>query len=128
MVASLARPGGNITGLFLDLSELSGKQLEILKEIMPGSSRVAVLGDPDINAAPISRAGSGSLASLALQTHAVELKNATDLDVAFEHGARTGAPTLSSFRRIHSVSLTECGLENSRPTLACRRCTFIGRT
>jgi hypothetical protein len=51
LVASIARPGGNITGLFLDLSELSGKHLQILKEIIPGTSRVAVLGRPDINAA-----------------------------------------------------------------------------
>jgi putative ABC transport system substrate-binding protein len=36
LVASIARPGGNITGLFLDLSELSGKHLQILKEIIPG--------------------------------------------------------------------------------------------
>ena len=50
LVASISRPGGNITGLFLDLSELSGKHLQILKEIIPGASRVAVLGDPVINA------------------------------------------------------------------------------
>src|SRR4029077_10125371 len=53
LVASIARPGGNITGLFLDLSELSGKHLQVLKEIIPGASRIAVLGDPGINAAQI---------------------------------------------------------------------------
>ena len=37
-VASLARPGGNITGLFLDLPELMGKQLELLKEVIPDFS------------------------------------------------------------------------------------------
>jgi putative ABC transport system substrate-binding protein len=50
LVASIARPGGNITGLFLDLSELSGKHLQILKEIVPATARVAVLGDSNINA------------------------------------------------------------------------------
>src|SRR5712692_8307009 len=44
-VASLARPGGNITGLSTFAPELSGKQLELLKEIVPKLSRVAVLGD-----------------------------------------------------------------------------------
>jgi len=44
-VASLARPGGNITGLSTLSPELSGKQLELLKEIVPKLSRVAVLGD-----------------------------------------------------------------------------------
>src|SRR5262249_53096057 len=43
-VASLARPGGNITGLASLRSELSGKRLELLKEMVPKLSRVAVLG------------------------------------------------------------------------------------
>ncbi len=44
-VASLARPGGNITGLSTQAPELGGKRLELLKEIVPKLSRVAVLGD-----------------------------------------------------------------------------------
>ena len=44
-VASLARPGGNITGLSNLAPELSGKRLELLKEIVPRLSRVAVLGN-----------------------------------------------------------------------------------
>ena len=44
LIASLARPGGNITGLSTLAPELSGKQLELLKEIVPRLSRVAVLG------------------------------------------------------------------------------------
>ena len=43
-IASLARPGGNITGLSTLRPEISGKRLELLKEIVPGLSRVAVLG------------------------------------------------------------------------------------
>jgi putative ABC transport system substrate-binding protein len=83
LVASIARPGGNITGLFLDLSELSGKHLQFLKEIMPGTSRVAVLGNPDINA-PQIRELERVAQSLAVQTRAVDVKNATDLDGAFD--------------------------------------------
>jgi len=49
-VRGLAQPGGNITGVFLDLPELGGKQLQLLQEIIPGLSRVAVLGDPVLNA------------------------------------------------------------------------------
>ena len=45
VVASLARPGGNITGLSSLAPEISGKQLELLKEIVPKLSRVAVLGN-----------------------------------------------------------------------------------
>ena len=46
-VASLARPGGNITGLSTLAPELSGKALELLKEIVPKLSRVAVFGTTD---------------------------------------------------------------------------------
>src|SRR5215510_8771263 len=45
LVASLARPGGNITGLSLLMAELPGKGLELLKEMVPQSTRVAVLGN-----------------------------------------------------------------------------------
>src|SRR5207244_5499772 len=47
-VASLARPGGNITGLSTLAPEISGKQLELLKEIVPRLGRVAVLGTSTI--------------------------------------------------------------------------------
>src|SRR6202047_1864875 len=73
LVASIARPGGNITGLFLDLSELSGKHLQFLKEIIPGTSRVAVLGNPDINA-PQLRELVRVARPLAVHTQAVEWK------------------------------------------------------
>jgi len=82
LVASIARPGGNITGLFLDLSELSGKHLQILKEIIPRTSRVAVLGDPDINA-PQLRELERVAQSLSMQIRMVEVKNAHGLDGAF---------------------------------------------
>ena len=46
LVASLARPGGNVTGLTNLLTELSAKQLELLKDLVPRAGRVAVLRDP----------------------------------------------------------------------------------
>jgi ABC-type uncharacterized transport system substrate-binding protein len=46
-VASFARPGGNVTGLFLDLPELTGKWLQLVKEVSPQTRRVAVLWDDD---------------------------------------------------------------------------------
>jgi putative tryptophan/tyrosine transport system substrate-binding protein len=45
-VSGLARPGGNVTGLFLDFPELSGKWIELLKELVPRLSRVTVAWDP----------------------------------------------------------------------------------
>jgi len=52
-VASFARPGGNVTGVFLDLAGVSGKQLQLLKEAIPGIARVAVLRDPHQDPAPL---------------------------------------------------------------------------
>ena len=47
-VASIARPGGNLTGFFLDLPELGGKQIELLKEALPNLTRVAFLWDSTV--------------------------------------------------------------------------------
>jgi putative ABC transport system substrate-binding protein len=93
LVASIARPEGNITGLFLDLSELSGKHLQILKEIVPTTSRVAVLGDSNINA-PQLRELKRVAESLALQTQAVELSDAANLEGSFDLAKNWGADAL----------------------------------
>jgi putative ABC transport system substrate-binding protein len=79
LVASIAHPEGNITGLFLDLSVLSGKHLQILKEIAPSTSRVAVIGN-----APQLRELVQVARLLAVQTQPLDVKNATDLDSAFD--------------------------------------------
>ena len=83
LATSIARPGGNITGLFLDLSELSGKHLQILKEIIPRTSRVAIFGDPDINASQL-RELERVAQSLSMQTRVAGLKNADSLEGAFD--------------------------------------------
>ena len=82
-VKSLARPGGNITGMFLDLAELSGKQLQILKEIVPKLSPVAVLGDTSVNASQL-RELKVVARSLAVQIEELEMKSSKDLDGAFK--------------------------------------------
>ena len=56
-VASLARPGGNITGLTNVAPELSGKRLELLMETVPGLSRVALLWDPNVRGAVLAYKG-----------------------------------------------------------------------
>ena len=48
LVSSLARPGGNVTGLSILLREVIGKQLELLKEVVPGLHRIAALTNPDL--------------------------------------------------------------------------------
>jgi putative ABC transport system substrate-binding protein len=92
-VKSLARPGGNITGMFLDLAELSGKQLQILKEIIPKLSRVAILGDSAVNASQLRELRMVAR-SLAVQTQALEMKSSKDLESAFEAANKGRATAL----------------------------------
>ena len=67
-VASLARPGGNVTGLSSISPELSGKRLELLKEVVPGLSRVAFLWNPDVRGAVLDyKETEGAAGSLHLQ-------------------------------------------------------------
>ena len=75
LVASLARPGGNITGLSNLAPEIGGKRLELLKEIVPQLSRVAVLGDPSSPShAPGWRETESAARSLGLQVQSLEVR------------------------------------------------------
>ena len=86
-VKSLARPGGNFTGMFLDLPELSGKQVGLLKEIVPQLSRIAIFGIPDLNAAQFA-ATQTAVRALGLEAEIIEVRVADDFEQAFE-AART---------------------------------------
>ena len=83
-VASLARPGGNVTGLSSLSSELSGKRLELLLEAVPRLSRVAIIWNPDVRGALLDyKETEGGARSLRLQLQSVEVSRADDLDRAF---------------------------------------------
>jgi len=82
-VKSLARPGGNLTGMFLDLPELSGKQVGLLKEIVPRLSRIAIFGIPGLNAAQFA-ATETVVRALALEAEVMEVRVADDLVHALE--------------------------------------------
>jgi ABC-type uncharacterized transport system substrate-binding protein len=83
-VASLARPGGNVTGLSSISPELSVKRLELLKEAVPGLSRVAIVWNPDVRAGVLEYKETESAArSLHLQLQSVEVNRPDDFDRAF---------------------------------------------
>ena len=83
-VASLARPGGNITGLSNFSSELSGKRLELLRESVPRLSRVALLWDPDIRGALRDYQETQAAArSHQVELQSIEVFRSEDLDGAF---------------------------------------------
>jgi ABC-type uncharacterized transport system substrate-binding protein len=86
-VRSLAQPGGNITGVFLDLPELSGKQLQLLKEIIRSISRVAILGDQVLNR-PQFQATEIAARSLAMQPQLLDVRASKDIDTALDAASR----------------------------------------
>ena len=77
-VASLARPGGNVTGIFLDLPELAGKQIELLREAVPRLARLAVLWDERVSG-PQLRAAEAAAQTAGITLIPVPIRSAADL-------------------------------------------------
>ncbi|MBI3001524.1 MAG: ABC transporter substrate-binding protein [Deltaproteobacteria bacterium] len=96
-VSSLARPGGNITGMTSISSELYGKRLELLKEVIPRLSRVAVLRNPDRSASAFE-AMQNAARSLALQLQSLEVRNPNDFENAFRAAGKARAQALITIR------------------------------
>ena len=84
IVSNLARPGGNVTGLSVQMAEQEGKRLELLQKLLPNLSRVAVLSNPSnpYCAIAVQAARLGSTA-LGLQFDLVDASDAHNLDDAF---------------------------------------------
>ena len=93
-VASLARPGGNLTGVTLHAPELAGKRLELLKTVLPGMRRVGVLAWPRPGGLGQVRAAEAAARSLGLQVHVVEVQETAQYDGAIETLKRDGADAL----------------------------------
>ena len=96
LVSSLARPGGNVTGLSLLTPELIGKQLELLKEIVPGLSRVAVLRNPTSPIHPLSlREAEVAARSLGVQLQVLDARGPDEFEMAFGAMSRERAGALN---------------------------------
>jgi len=95
LIASLARPGGNITGLTILSPELSGKRLELLKEAFPKVTRVAVLWNP---ASPDKQLDfketQAAARALGVQLQSLEVRGAKDFDKAFQAATKERAHAL----------------------------------
>jgi len=85
LVASLARPGGNVTGLSAQTAETAGKRLELLREIVPGFGRLAIMANVGN---PISLLELGEVQAaaraLGLEVHTLEIRRAEDISPAFD--------------------------------------------
>ena len=95
VVASLARPGGNITGLSLMLPEVSGKRLELLREAVPTLSHVAVLWNPDGSGSTLVFKETQTAAhALGLQLQSLEVRRPDEFAQAFAAMTREHADAL----------------------------------
>jgi putative ABC transport system substrate-binding protein len=86
LITSLSRPGGNVTGITNIGAELAGKRIELLKELIPAATKVAVLINPDDQNAPLQMKSANSVADqLRIQIDPVlAIRSGDDLKVAFE--------------------------------------------
>jgi len=118
---TLARPGGNVTGVFLDLPELSAKQLQVFREIVPGLSRVALVGDPIANGAQF-RVTERAAATLGVKAQTFEGRTAAELDAAMEAARRNGAGAVIIFSSPvvfdHRARIAALGREKRLPTVS----------
>jgi putative ABC transport system substrate-binding protein len=102
-IASLARPGGNITGASLLATELTAKRLQLLKEVLPALTRLAVLWSA-ANASVVQKLKQIQAAApqFGVQLHPFELRGPDDLDKGFESAVQFGA---------HAVMTTEDAIQ-----------------
>jgi putative ABC transport system substrate-binding protein len=118
---TLARPGGNVTGVFLDLPELSAKQLQLFREIVPSLSRVALVGDSVGNAAQY-RATERAAQTFKIQVQAFEGRTTAELDAALEAARRNrvGAVVVFSSATVfyNGARIAKLAREKRLPTVA----------
>jgi putative ABC transport system substrate-binding protein len=122
LVASLARPGGNVTGLAMLGTEVTAKQLELLRDIAPGMSRVGVLGNPTNQAYPRWLEGvKTAVRSLGAQLQIVEVRAPDDLERAFETMTRKRAGALFVFADgmliLHRTRVVELAARHRLPAM-----------
>ena len=94
LVASLAKPGGNVTGLSIQANELAGKRLELLREVMPQLRRLAIMFNAD-NTQPVLEMGETQAEArrLGLEVTPLAIRRAEDVSPAFQ-GLKTRADAL----------------------------------
>ena len=122
LVESLARPGGNVTGLTSIIFELNGKRLELLKEAVPTLSRLGVLWHPGgKRTAKWLKEMETETGALGLQLKLLAVREPGDLDTAFKSAVkeRTGALTTlrNPFINTYKKQIADLAIKNRLPTM-----------
>lgn len=119
-VASLAQPGTNVTGLFLDLPEMSGKLVQLLKEAVPAVTRVAILWDAAIARAQFEATEKAARAA-GITIHSATVQKASDLAAAVDGAVRDGAHALialsAPLMRLNQARIDELALRHRLPAV-----------
>ena len=119
LVASLARPGGNVTGLSTLAPELYAKRLELLKEAIPAVTRVGLLSNPaNAHSAAASREITTAARVLGVQIHGLVVRNPQDLDRAFLTITRERLQAVAKSVRLLAGALQAMGHRVSRQLVA----------
>ena len=130
LVASLARPGGNLTGLSFPFAELVGKQLELLKTLIPEASRVAALWNPgNPGHRPALKEIHVAAQSLGIQLQLLEVRDAGDFERAFSAMSRERAAAVvvlwDPMLYAHTGQLMRLALNSRLPAVSTFR-EFVG--
>jgi len=120
-VRSLGRPGGNVTGLFLDLPGLTGKWLELLREVVPNVRRVALIWDPATGRSQLA-AIQAAAKGLGIELQVLEVRASDDVQAALGTTTRGGSRALvmlsSPLVRSTSRQVAEFTLQNKMPAIS----------
>ena len=122
LVASLARPGGNVTGLSLMAPDIAGKSLQTLKELLPSISRVAVLWNA-ANPYPalVFKQTQDASQNAGIQLQSLEVRGTNDFDEAFKAAISEGADALITvpdpLTVDHMVPIAEFALRSRLPSM-----------
>jgi putative ABC transport system substrate-binding protein len=87
MIASLSHPGANLTGFFFDFPEFRTKLLELLKEVVPGLSKVALMWDPNSGRAQLESVEAGA-AAMNVKLEKLQARNVIEMNQAFDAAKR----------------------------------------
>jgi putative tryptophan/tyrosine transport system substrate-binding protein len=125
LAATLAKPGGNVTGLTVLLADLSGKRLELLKETIPSITRVAVLWSADAAGISAFKETQAAALGFSLQLNAFEVDSVGKIDSAFSEMPKTRTQALlvvlSPLMTLNSKRIVDLAVKNRLPAIYATR-------
>ena len=122
LAESLGRPGGNVTGVSLLTHVLPGKRLELIKDVMPGASRIGLMWNPTRPGQTDVRDHDAAAHTLGLSIVPFEIRRPEDIAPAFQGARQAGAQAVvlaqGAFFTVHSTKIAEAAMATRLPTLS----------